>query len=68
MIYRVTYLIPCPIWAKVAELVDAQDLGSCGFMPWGFESPLSHLRPVEGVQRVAHRVLVRVQTRNDDEA
>ena len=28
--------------AKVAELVDAQDLGSCGFMPWGFESPLSH--------------------------
>ncbi len=28
--------------AKVAELVDAQDLGSCGFVPWGFESPLSH--------------------------
>ena len=25
-------------------------------------------RPVEGVQRVAHRALVRVQTRNDDEA
>ena len=25
-------------------------------------------KAVEGVQRVAHRVLVRVQTRNDDEA
>ena len=34
--------IPCPTFAKVAELVDAQDLGSCGFVPWGFESPLSH--------------------------
>ena len=30
--------------AKVAELVDAQDLGSCGRWPWGFESPLSHSR------------------------
>ena len=39
--------IPCPIFAKVAELVDAQDLGSCGFVPWGFESPLSHSRPIE---------------------
>ena len=36
--YRV-YLITR---AKVAELVDARDLGSRGFMPWGFESPLSH--------------------------
>jgi hypothetical protein len=25
-------------------------------------------KAVEGVQRVAHRALVRVQTRNDDEA
>ena len=32
-----------PTPAKVAELVDAQDLGSCGLVPWGFESPLSHL-------------------------
>ncbi len=39
--------IPCPISAKVAELVDAQDLGSCGLKPWGFESPLSHsYRPI----------------------
>ena len=29
---------PC---ARVAELVDALDLGSSG-QPWGFESPLSH--------------------------
>ncbi len=36
--------IPCPISAKVAELVDAQDLGSCGLKPWGFESPLSHFK------------------------
>ena len=28
--------------AKVAELVDARDLGSRGLVPWGFESPLSH--------------------------
>ncbi len=27
--------------AKVAELVDALDLGSSG-RPWGFDSPLSH--------------------------
>ncbi len=29
-------------FAKVAELVDALDLGSSGWSPWGFESPLSH--------------------------
>jgi hypothetical protein len=34
--------------AKVAELVDAQDLGSCGFVPWGFESPLSHCHFFDG--------------------
>lgn len=28
--------------ARVAELVDALDLGSSGEQPWGFESPLSH--------------------------
>ncbi len=28
--------------ARVAELVDALDLGSSGFWPWEFESPLSH--------------------------
>ena len=43
---------PASNGAKVAELVDAQDLGSCGPWPWGFDSPLSHcacarwLRPV----------------------
>ena len=31
--------------ARVAELVDALDLGSSGLCPWGFESPLSHQRP-----------------------
>jgi hypothetical protein len=34
--------------AKVAELVDALDLGSSGKMPWGFESPLSHWAAVFG--------------------
>ena len=29
------------LWARVAELADALDLGSSG-QPWGFESPLSH--------------------------
>ena len=28
--------------ARVAELVDALDLGSSGIAPWEFESPLSH--------------------------
>ncbi len=28
--------------ARVAELVDAQDLGSCTHKVWGFESPFSH--------------------------
>ena len=43
--------------AKVAELVDARDLGSRGGPPpWGFESPLSHTRmcpsaPLTGVLR-----------------
>ncbi|CCQ89594.1 hypothetical protein NITGR_130060 [Nitrospina gracilis 3/211] len=30
-------------FARVAELVDALDLGSSG-QPWGFDSPLSHAR------------------------
>jgi hypothetical protein len=29
------------VFARVAELADALDLGSSG-QPWGFESPLSH--------------------------
>jgi hypothetical protein len=29
---------------------------------------VSPVKAIEGVQRVAHRALVRVQTRNDDEA
>ncbi len=28
--------------ARVAELVDALDLGSSGLAPWEFDSPLSH--------------------------
>ena len=45
---RVPFLIPLHgcifrVRAKVAELVDARDLGSRGLVPWGFESPLSHL-------------------------
>ncbi len=28
--------------ARVAELVDALDLGSSAFLAWGFESPLSY--------------------------
>ncbi len=28
--------------ARVAELVDALDLGSSGLVPWEFDSPLSH--------------------------
>ena len=27
---------------RVAERVDALDLGSSGIKPWGFKSPLSH--------------------------
>ena len=30
------------LFATVAELVYAQDLGSCGVSPWEFESPRSH--------------------------
>jgi hypothetical protein len=30
------------VYARVAELADARDLGSRG-QPWGFDSPLSHL-------------------------
>ena len=32
----------CMGCARVAELVDALDLGSSGLELWGFESPLSH--------------------------
>jgi hypothetical protein len=32
-----------PVFARVAELADALDLGSSG-QPWGFDSPLSHQR------------------------
>ena len=40
--------------AKVAELVDALDLGSSGPKPWGFESPLSHhCRPTPGTPGVS---------------
>ena len=28
--------------ARVAKLANALDLGSSGFVPWGFKSPLSH--------------------------
>ena len=31
--------------AKVAELVDALDLGSSRLVLWGFDSPLSHSVP-----------------------
>lgn len=47
--------------AKVAELVDARDLGSRGFVPWGFESPLSHFGatlPTSSI-RVEHRCSAR---------
>ena len=48
------------ISAKVAELADAPDLGSGGFIPWGFESPLSHQIPVAAT-RVAMKVELREQ-------
>jgi hypothetical protein len=35
-------------FAKVAELVDAPDLGSGALKAWGFESPLSHRTNKEG--------------------
>ncbi len=43
--------------AKVAELVDARDLGSRGLWPWGFESPLSHFRftRIRGIILAEHR-------------
>ncbi len=51
---RLSFLVPAheATWtsARVAELVDARDLGSRGLWPWGFESPLSH-RPVITQQR-----------------
>ena len=41
------------IWsARVAELVDALDLGSSG-QPWGFDSPLSH--QIRGEAITGHR-------------
>ena len=34
-----------PCYADMAELADAQDLGSCVFVTWRFESSYPHRKP-----------------------
>ncbi len=62
-------------WTLRGEVAgdESQDVTAGGGLNWRRVNDrgitrASTRRPVEGVQRVAHRALVRVQTRNDDEA
>ena len=45
--------IPCPTSAKVAELVDAQDLGSCGLKAVGVRVPPFAFKAYNGLRPVA---------------
>ncbi len=52
--------------ARVAELVDALDLGSSGLWLWGFDSPLSHPLPgLSGPQAKSQRLELQEKTSHE---